>query len=251
VKRCPGCGNVLPATIEYFHHRADRRSGLQSRCRECVNAAARRYRQERPEQYKAAIKKWRDANPEKYRDSARAWWKANPEKRARYVQSAKEDGRLAVAQRRWADRNSDKLAAKVQRRRAAGRSQAASRRWRAQNPDRQLAASRRWREENPEKLREAGRRNRARRALAPVVRFTTEELAAKVAYWGDRCWICGTPEWEHIDHVKPVSRQGWHALANLRPICRSCNSRKQDRWPFPTRPAEARRSIGRVIDRLP
>ncbi len=36
--------------------------------------------------------------------------------------------------------------------------------------------------------------------------------------------------------VKPLAKGGSHWASNLRPACRSCNSRKGDRWPFtPTR----------------
>lgn len=42
LKRCPGCQNVFPATTEYFPPRADRKSGLQSRCKQCRRAQERR-----------------------------------------------------------------------------------------------------------------------------------------------------------------------------------------------------------------
>lgn len=81
-------------------------------------------------------------------------------------------------------------------------------------------------------MREHDRRRYAsvKRGCA-VYPFTTEQLAAKVAYWGHRCWICRGP-FEAIDHVKPLAKLGPHMLANLRPICTACNTRKRDRWPF-------------------
>ncbi len=56
-------------------------------------------------------------------------------------------------------------------------------------------------------------------------------IRQKMAYWGNRCWVCGGPE-EHVDHVKPIAKGGPHMLCNLRPICASCNVRKSARWPF-------------------
>jgi hypothetical protein len=42
VKQCTGiCDRELPADAEYFHRRTAARDGLQSRCRECVNASKR------------------------------------------------------------------------------------------------------------------------------------------------------------------------------------------------------------------
>ncbi|MGW8593542.1 HNH endonuclease [Dietzia sp. NPDC055877] len=47
------------------------------------------------------------------------------------------------------------------------------------------------------------------------------------------CWICGSVLDEfHVDHVKPLSKGGWHCLSNLRPCCPSCNLRKGAKWPI-------------------
>lgn len=107
---------------------------------------------------------------------------------------------------------------------------------------RQRAAEyrRRYRAENLERHRQYGRRKegmrRARRRSSQAVPFTNAQLAARMAYWGNRCWICAGP-FEAIDHVKPLVRGGPHMLANLQPACRACNSRKHTRWPFdPTDP---------------
>lgn len=92
-----------------------------------------------------------------------------------------------------------------------------------------------WRHANPErtKLFDA-RKRRARRALkaAATVKFTADQLAQKISYWSGLCWMCGSP-WESIDHVKPLWVGGPHMLANLRPACKSCNSSKGKKWPFP------------------
>jgi len=52
-----------------------------------------------------------------------------------------------------------------------------------------------------------------------------------MSYWGNKCWMCEGP-FEHVDHVKPLSKGGPHILANLRPACASCNASKNDRWPL-------------------
>ncbi len=85
---------------------------------------------------------------------------------------------------------------------------------------------------NPEPKRETWRRRHAaiRRGCA-VYPFTPAQLAAKVEFWGSQCWICRGP-YDSIDHVKPLAKRGPHMLANLRPICTPCNTRKRDRWPF-------------------
>lgn len=60
-------------------------------------------------------------------------------------------------------------------------------------------------------------------------------LAGKLALWGRRCWICRVElddtalTW---DHVKPISKGGVDILANLRPCCMPCNSKKGNKWPL-------------------
>lgn len=98
------------------------------------------------------------------------------------------------------------------------------------------------RERRRERDREYARANRvafrvhtnksdARRKSAPMLEFTTAQVMERMAYWGNRCWICSGP-FESIDHVKPIAKGGWHILANLRPSCRPCNNRKCARWPL-------------------
>ena len=67
-------------------------------------------------------------------------------------------------------------------------------------------------------------------AFVPLatVAFSPDELRQRMALWGDACWMCGGP-FEHVDHVIPLSDGGWHCLANLRPACAGCNTRKGGR----------------------
>ena len=71
--------------------------------------------------------------------------------------------------------------------------------------------------------------------MATYVRpLGSDRLNAKIAYWGWRCWMCGGP-FEAMDHVKPVVAGGLNLPSNLRPACRSCNSKKNGRWPVDIR----------------
>lgn len=44
--------------------------------------------------------------------------------------------------------------------------------------------------------------------------------------WGGLCVYCGEPGFEHLEHANPVKAGGSHTLANVRPSCGACNSRK-------------------------
>lgn len=70
---------------------------------------------------------------------------------------------------------------------------------------------------------------RARKIGAHVYDYTKEAVAQRMAYFGNRCWMCGGP-FEAVDHVKPLAKGGLDCPSNLRPACRMCNCRKRDQW---------------------
>lgn len=73
---------------------------------------------------------------------------------------------------------------------------------------------------------------RQRREREAPGRHTRTQVLARVEFYGGLCWICREAPHETIDHVKPITKGGSNWPANLRPACRSCNSRKKDKWPF-------------------
>lgn len=103
----------------------------------------------------------------------------------------------------------------------------------AANPERSRSYTAKWRNRPgyADYNREMGRRHRAMVRTATVAPFTAQQLAARMAYFGNQCWICAGP-FEQVDHVKPLAKGGPHMLANLRPSCAPCNNRKRARWPL-------------------
>jgi len=92
------------------------------------------------------------------------------------------------------------------------------------------ATTKAWRKANPEKTREWNTKRRALHAGAAGY-ATAEQRAARWDYYGGKCYICGKDA-EAMDHVKPLDRGGGNFPANLRPICKRCNSVKGARWPY-------------------
>jgi len=92
------------------------------------------------------------------------------------------------------------------------------------DPEKRRAWMRAWFQKNPERARIRWMKDRQHRRDA-VGCVTPTQLAARIDYWGGRCWVCYTA-FEEIDHVIPVTRGGTHWPANLRPICKSCNTSK-------------------------
>lgn len=105
------------------------------------------------------------------------------------------------------------------------------------NRESRLAASVAWRIQNPERAAQIARvsaaKRYARKLNAPTIPFTPDQLAQRWHYYGNKCWVCGE-EATATDHVKPLSKGGAHMLSNLRPICKPCNSSKNNKWPYKT-----------------
>ena len=67
------------------------------------------------------------------------------------------------------------------------------------------------------------RRARLRGALGTC---TTDQLQARIDFFGGMCSYCRQAPFEHIDHAIPVARGGTNWPSNLRPACGPCNLRK-------------------------
>lgn len=115
---------------------------------------------------------------------------------------------------------------------------AARRKARRSTPEARSAEKLRWDRyyrENRDELIVASKVKEVRRKGAPTIPFTAEQLADRLSMFPG-CWMCGCDRDEtfHVDHVKPLSKGGWHCLSNLRPACPSCNLSKGAKWPLET-----------------
>jgi hypothetical protein len=226
-KQCNRCKRFK--LLKRFHRNKAMPDGRLNTCMICRRRdAAERYADNR-ETILAAAAEWRATNHGKKLANDAAY-RAKPENREK----------RRVYKQRYYKKHSEKL-----------RNQTAE--WIAQNPDRKRETDAAYRASNREKLRAWHRdyrktparaadekhKNAIRRALkkgVAAIPFTPEQLNAKWLYWNGCCWVCGetATTW---DHVKPLNVGGAHAICNLRPACRWCNTAKNSRWPMPTRAA--------------
>lgn len=119
-----------------------------------------------------------------------------------------------------------------------------------EDPIKRAERSRAWRAANPEKVRATIKRQnvvRTARTLATPGIATTEQVAARWAYYGGKCWMCGDTATD-TDHVKPLAKGGCNWPSNLRPACRRCNRSKSAKWPYDPRGTHGSQPTERQIE---
>ena len=168
----------------------------------------------------AYMREWKSRNAEKHRAWSRQYYQNNAEycrarELKRYYEHQEE---IRAKQKAYYRANKDRILAR-------------NKVWTHTHPEQAKAAKDAWKIANPERIIAYQRQGRLRRRHG-VGHCTSEQLQARIAYYGYRCWLCGAP-WEEIDHVKPISKGGSNWPANLRPACRPCNRRKSDHWSLP------------------
>ena len=84
-----------------------------------------------------------------------------------------------------------------------------------------------WRLNNKLRVDEYGHRRRAAKLNNGVFLVIDKELQR---FANSTCVVCGSDKEITLDHIIPISRGGRHSVGNLQPLCRSCNSSKQDKF---------------------
>ena len=205
LKVCTKCGQEKPASA--FASRKNRRSGLQSACRECDQSRGRDYyaanrtqRSAHIRAYNAEHKKalagyaaqWRAANREAIAARMAAYYQANREKRDAYRKAY-----------RAAHREADRAYAVVY----------------------DLA--------HPEAVRDRNRRRRALKAGAEGT-HTAEDVQGQYDRQKGKCFYCRKKLGKkyHVDHVTPLSKGGSDGPENLVIACGPCNLTKHAKHPM-------------------
>ncbi len=205
------------------------RDGHLNFCKVCRSAEAAEYRRRNTDRLRVKSAEWRDKNRE-FKRRIDAEYRARPggkeRQRAYNMQYyVRNSDHLRAYQSDYKARNPDAVRDRqtdywLQNREMLLAKRAA---YRVRNPDVQ-----RRRDAIKHSMRSAQKKNSA------TVPFSESQLKAKFTYWGDMCWVCGGDA-SAVDHVKPLAEGGAHMLCNLRPICRTCNSAKNNKWPLPSR----------------
>lgn len=213
---------------------------MQYECKECRKAAVKQYQLDNKEACKARNSAWYQANREQVLAESKSKNAANraaklAAKKAYALAHADELKDIAEARaerrrfikRRWYHENPDKIKATWRKSVDKNREKvyAAHREYAKKHPDKKSAWSRKYSKTHPA----ARIRNQHKRRAAKVVggEYTLDEWSALCAKYGHRCLMCNkTGVKLTVDHVIPLARGGANDIANLQPLCRSCNARK-------------------------
>lgn len=124
--------------------------------------------------------------------------------------------------RREKERELDRIRYKKNPQRARDQSRA----YRERNPEAVREYLRRYAKKNPELMREKTNRRRMLKLSIPGS-HTTAEWESLCKQFKNLCVKCGEKRPLTRDHVIPITRPGSSDfIANIQPLCKSCNSRK-------------------------
>ena len=261
-KVCSKCRRQL--NVSEFHLDRRKRDGYCNHCKSCKKTARQKFKAENAglladrerahyaansEQIRARRVAAYWSNPEAARESARGAYLRDIE-RSRELNRISHQRNLISrrgASRRWRESNPEHVEAYrrkyYKRNREAYHIRSAKyraekpqyfrdykRNWYRENQERARTYLREWHRQDVNRARVYGARRRARLEEGRVT-FTVNELEQRMSMFGFRCYMCSGP-FETVDHVKPLAKGGPDCLANLRPACKTCNSRKRDNWPY-------------------
>mgnify|MGYP000907602189 FL=1 len=228
MKTCASCGQTKP--LSEFHWDGTQSGGYCSYCKQCKNQRTKAYTERRKLRPVASTNTGTKSCP-----------------RCQTEKSLNEFGRRISTSDGlcWCCKDCYNTLARQRRMATDGESEPVPRSRRPVNTSeyhQRRKGDPEYRARRAKRNSESRTRRRARRNNGKCIPYRDNQVREKVAYWGGRCWICrcAPDDTLHMDHVKPISKGGMDCLANLRPACANCNSKKNDRWPYlPPRHAAA------------
>jgi 5-methylcytosine-specific restriction endonuclease McrA len=98
--------------------------------------------------------------------------------------------------------------------------------YRAANTDNSRAWRRAYRARHSDRMKAAKYARRIRQTSVDGT-ITANEWTELVNAFGRKCLCCGATDKKlTMDHVIPLSKGGPHVIANVQPLCQTCNNRK-------------------------
>jgi 5-methylcytosine-specific restriction endonuclease McrA len=179
-----------------FHKNNQRKSGLTTRCKECVSAYGKQHYQRVADQRKQRYK-----TDENYREAIK-------ERSKQYIKVISKT-----------DQYKEKARIKIRHKRATDpvyREKVNARKRKQRNGNQQYLCA------------EAERRHK-RRALQKQNGHHKVSISEIARIKATPCVSCGSRDRITVDHIIPITRGGRHSIGNLQALCMPCNSSKNDK----------------------
>lgn len=230
LKRCAKCSETKLTTE--FPKASNRRDGLYPYCKVCKNTDDRQRRiangdEVRAKQRESARRRGDKVREQKRISYARHRDKSIPKFREYYARNREKIlDQMREAYRR--DPTKSKEHSRTYRQNHLDRLRLYGYRHYRVNKPRYQELSRAWHKAHPGYAHRSWEIRRARKRQAPGT-HTIAEWRRLCTWFGQVCLCCGASGPLTKDHVVPLSRGGSDYIANLQPLCRSCNSSKLQR----------------------
>lgn len=232
-QECCDCG--LIKSHDEFGKDKRRSGGLKSKCRACQRIYNKEYHRKNKQKLNAYSRQYNRDHAEKISTRTKEYYINNREVlRARSKEyRSREDVKLRHAQnmRKWRKENpelSKQRARKSYKKHKEARKQGARDHYR-KNPERHKGNAKRYREENLQKVLYWNRQRKARQESIPGS-HTFDQWIELGSFFDNSCPCCNEKDVQlSVDHIIPVSwdnASDW--ITNIQPLCRSCNSSKNN-----------------------
>lgn len=222
VKTCTKCGQIMPATLEFFHRHGPSPDGMSYRCKPCLKVYKDAHYQKNKESILKQCAAYKAADPDLARARVAAWRKANSKK-------------AYAAAQAWKLANADRARAVYESYYQLHRDEirAASAAWVKANPEQASASRRAWRIANPEARLLAYQNRRARLRGNGGILSAGIKSKLILAQKG-MCACCKLPlgDSPHLDHIMPLALGGKNEDGNMQMLRAFCNMSKQDKHPI-------------------
>lgn len=241
LKCCSKCKQFK--SLDCFSKCKKNKDGLRCRCRECSSIDNKKYFTENYDEIKKRGKIWRDAHRTELRARNKKYCEENHDKviaysRKFYQEHAKEENARVVKFRQEHREQSREYDRKYYKKcKEEGREYQQLHKEKAAQTKRNyylrhkqecLERSKNWEKSHPEEYRCWHRNHEVRKINAPGNGITPEDWEYLLER-DKKCLWCGTTHKLSLDHVIPLTKGGAHDISNAQVLCRSCNSKKNDR----------------------
>lgn len=201
-KTCPKCGQVLPATTEYFNKQKDKKDGLRVICKECSKTSYKdRYAKHKEEVLKKNKKYYEENKYEKLKSVAE-YRKENKEKIKLYMSKHYDENKEETLNKAKAYYKKEKI--NINKRNAQ------------------------WKKENKEKVCVLYHKRKAKFHNL-MATLNIEQWDNIKNHFNNKCAYCGKELDLTQDHFIPLSADGEYTSSNIIPACQSCNSSKHNK----------------------